>query len=61
MVNATLVGKEIGIAPQNVYRALHPLEEAGIVIESTDKKRGQLWRAPEVLAPLDHFAARAGD
>jgi Fic family protein len=60
VVNAPLVGKELGIAPQNAYRALRPLEEVGIVIESTDKKRGQLWRAPEVLGALDHFAARAG-
>lgn len=60
VVSAVLVGKELGIAPQNVYRALRPLEAAEIVIESTDKKRGQLWRAPEVLAALDRFAARAG-
>lgn len=60
VVNATLVARELGIALQNVYRTLRPLEDAGVLIESTDRKRGQLWRAPEVLAALDRFAARAG-
>jgi len=42
------------------YRSLQPHVEAGVLIEFTDKKRNQLWRAPEVLDALDRFAARAG-
>jgi Fic family protein len=49
VVNATLVASELKIAPQNSYRSLQPLVEAGVLIEFTDKKRNQLWRAPEVL------------
>ena len=30
--------------------------EAGIIVETTDKKRNRIWRAPEVLATLDDFA-----
>jgi Fic family protein len=60
VVNAALVAAEIGIAPQNTYRALRPLVDAGVLAEFTDRKRNQLWRAPEVLDALDRFAARAG-
>ncbi|CAN5124883.1 Fic family protein [soil metagenome] len=60
VVNAALVAAEIGIAPQNTYRSLRPLVEAGVLVEFTARKRNQLWRAPEVLDALDRFAARAG-
>jgi Fic family protein len=60
VVNAALVAAEIGIAPQNAYRSLRPLVDAGVLVEFTDRKRNQLWRAPEVLDALDRFAARAG-
>lgn len=60
VVNAALVAAEIGIAPQNAYRSLRPLADAGVLVEFTDRKRNQLWRAPEVLDALDRFAARAG-
>ena len=60
VVNATFIASELAVAPRNTYRALQPLIGAGIVVEFTDKKRNQLWRAPEVLDALDHFAARAG-
>jgi Fic family protein len=60
VVNAALVAAEIGIAPQNTYRSLRPLVDAGVLVEFTDRKRNQLWRAPEVLDALDRFAARAG-
>ena len=60
VINAALVATEIGIATQNTYRSLQPLVDAGVLVEFTDKKRNQLWRAPEVLDALDRFAARAG-
>jgi Fic family protein len=60
VVNAALVAAEIGIAPQNAYRSLRPLVDASVLVEFTDRKRNQLWRAPEVLDALDRFAARAG-
>jgi Fic family protein len=60
VVNAAVLGAELGIAPQNVYRSLQPLLDAGVLVEFTARKRNQLWRAPEVLDALDRFAARAG-
>jgi hypothetical protein len=36
------------------------LVDVGVLIEFTDRKRNQLWRAPDVLEALDRFAARAG-
>ena len=32
----------------------------GILIETTNRARNRIWRAPEVLAALDAFAERAG-
>lgn len=60
VINASFVATELGIAPQNVYRSLQPLIEAGVLIEFTSRKRDQLWRAADVLAALDAFAARGG-
>jgi Fic family protein len=60
VVNAALVAEELGIASQNTYRSLRPLVDVGVLIEFTDRKRNQLWRAPDVLEALDRFAARAG-
>jgi Fic family protein len=60
VVNAQLVATELGIAGPNAYRSLQPLVEAEVLVEFTDSKRGQMWRAPAVLDALDRFAARAG-
>ena len=60
VVNAGLLAAELGIAPQNTYRLLGTLVDAGVLVEFTDKKRNRLWRAPDVLGALDRFAGRAG-
>lgn len=60
VVNASFVATQLDIAPQNVYRSLQPLIDAGVLVEFTSRKRDQLWRAPDVLTALDAFAARAG-
>lgn len=60
VVNSSLIASELGIAPQNTYRSLRPLVDSGVVVEFSDRKRNQLWRAPEVLDALDRFAERAG-
>jgi Fic family protein len=60
VINAAIVASELGIAPQNTYRSLQPLVDAGVLVPFTDTKRNQMWRAPEVLDALDRFAARAG-
>lgn len=60
VVNRGLIAAELGIAPENTYRVLQPVLAAGVLVEFTDKKRNQIWRAPEVLDALDAFAVRAG-
>lgn len=60
VVNAAVIASELGIASQNTYRSLKPLLDAGVLVEFTDKRRNQMWRAPDVLEALDRFAARAG-
>jgi Fic family protein len=60
VVNAPSLSRELGIPQTNVYRALQPLVDAGVLVEFTNNKRDRLWRAPDVLAALDAFAARTG-
>lgn len=60
VINAALVGQELDINPNNVYRLLEPLVGAGILREATDRRRNRIWQCPPVLRTLDAFAARAG-
>ncbi len=60
VVNAASLSRELGIPQTNVYRALQPLVDAGVLVEFTNNKRDRLWRAPDVLGALDAFASRAG-
>jgi Fic family protein len=60
VVNAQTVSKEAGIPVTNVYRAVDVLVDAGILVGFSDQRRNRVWRAPEILAALDAFAARAG-
>ncbi|MBK9070964.1 MAG: Fic family protein [Myxococcales bacterium] len=60
VVNARLVADELELAVGNVHRYVKPLLDGGVLIESSDAKRNQVWRAPDVLAALDAFAARTG-
>lgn len=59
VINVGLVSHEIGILPQHVYRAVTPLIDAGILM-SSGRQRDRVWRAQEVLAAVDAFAARSG-
>jgi Fic family protein len=58
VINARLVSDEAGILPQHVYRVVAPLVDAG-VLTSSGRQRDRVWRAEEVLAAVDAFAARA--
>jgi Fic family protein len=60
VVNARVAAEELGLDVGNVHRYIKPLLEARILVESLDVKRNQVWRAAEILAALDAFAARAG-
>jgi hypothetical protein len=60
VVNAQFLVGELGTPINNLYRAIGPLEKAGVLTEFTYRKRHRAWRATEVLDALDDFAARAG-
>jgi Fic family protein len=60
VVNARVIAEELGLEVGNVHRYVKPLLDARILTGSLDVKRNQVWRAAEVLAALDAFAARAG-
>lgn len=60
VINARVVAEELSLDVGNVHRYIKPLLDAGILVESQDVKRNQVWRSVEVLAALDAFAARAG-
>jgi len=60
VLDATSIARSLGIAPSNVYAPITPIIEAGILTQTNDRKRGQIWRSTEVLTALDAFAARAG-
>ena len=60
VLNATTIAAALNIAPNNVYAPIETLLAAGIVTPGKGKRRGQIWRSPEVLAALDAFASRAG-
>lgn len=60
VVNAPSLSRELGIPQTNVYRALQPLVDAGVLVEFTNNRRDRLWCAPDVLEVLDAFAARIG-
>ena len=59
-VSATVAATELDARLSNVYPAIEALVHAEVAVESTDRKRNRIWRAPEVLEALDRFAARAG-
>jgi Fic family protein len=59
VLNVRFVSDELGIAAPNVYRSLEPLMAAD-VLTSSGNQRDRVWRAQEVLAAVDAFAARSG-
>jgi Fic family protein len=59
VINVALVSADLSIAPQNVYRSIAPLVEAGILTTNA-RQRARVWRATEVLDAVDAFARRAG-
>jgi Fic family protein len=60
VVDRETVSRELGVTGTNVYGPLRALVAAGILTETTNKKRGQIWRSTEVITALDAFAARSG-
>lgn len=61
VIDAETVAREVGINPANVRRSVGPLVDAGVLVGSQHyKSHKYLYRAPEVLALLDDYAAEIG-
>jgi Fic family protein len=60
VVDAAIAQAALGTTSANTHGAIRQLEEAGVITEFSGKRRGRYWQAPEILAALDDFAARAG-
>lgn len=60
IVDSRVLASALGIGPGNAARPIGALVTAGILTEITGARRNRMWQAPEVLALLDDFAARAG-
>jgi Fic family protein len=61
VLDAETVAAHTGIHPNNVRRAAAPLEAAGILVARQHYKSHKfLYRAPQVLALLDDYAADVG-
>jgi Fic family protein len=60
VVTARVVAHELGVSAPAAHEALRRLVEAGILQESTGRRRNRVFRAREVLRALDAYAAGLG-
>ena len=60
VVNADYVAATLAISDRGARNAIEVLEKAGVLQPSTSALRHKIWQAPQVLAAMDAFAARAG-
>ncbi|WP_051389303.1 Fic family protein [Arthrobacter sp. 35W] len=59
-VTAEMVQEQVGMAPATAYRAIERLEADGILVPAGKIRGVSVWVAPQIIAALDDFAARAG-
>lgn len=59
-VDAAFVGERLGVSATAARRAIDQAVAAGILTETSDRKRNRVWIAGEALAVLDEFSDRAG-
>ena len=59
-VDRLVLQRELDSTSPAIYRAIDRLLDAGVLVEVTGRLRNQAWVAPQILASLDQFAARAG-
>lgn len=59
-VNLSFVQRKMDVSQTAARRAIDHLVLAGILAESTDRRRNRVWIAGDVVDALDEFADRAG-
>jgi len=52
--------QHLGVAASRAYVAIEQLENAGILVALTDRKRDRIWGAVDVLDELDDLSRRIG-
>lgn len=60
VVNNALVARELGISDVAAQTAIDRLVAIESLRPENDRRRGRVWRCPDVLDALDDFAVRAG-
>lgn len=60
VVNADYVAATLALSDRGARNAIEVLEKASVLHPSTSAQRHKVWQAPQVLAAMDAFAARAG-
>lgn len=60
VVTARLLIDSLGVSGPTAHAALTRLTHAGILVESTGRRRDRVFRSPEVLRALDGYAAGLG-
>ena len=59
-VDAAFVGERLGVSATATRRAIDQAVAAGILTETSDRKRNRIWIARGAIAVLDEFSDRAG-
>ncbi|GAA4982094.1 Fic family protein [Kineococcus glutinatus] len=59
VVDAKLVAEQLQISPVNAQVAIDRLVDATVLEQIGNGRRDRVWQAPEVLAAMEDFAARA--
>lgn len=59
VVNTKTVAAELRISEVAAQNAIDRLVDAEVLTKASDGRRNRIWQAPEILAALDAFGARA--
>ncbi|MBN7794637.1 Fic family protein [Microbacterium esteraromaticum] len=59
VVNARLVAQELSVSDVAAATAIDRMVNGGALVKTNNYKRNRIWHAPDVLAALDRFGARA--
>ncbi|MCG2621773.1 Fic family protein [Arthrobacter sp. I2-34] len=59
VVNTRTIAAELQISEVAAQNAIDKLVDAGVLTQSSAGRRNRIWQAPEILAALDAFGARA--
>jgi Fic family protein len=59
VVKTRAIASELGISDVAAQTAVDRLVDAGVLTQCSTGRRNRIWQAPEILAALDAFGARA--